>query len=160
MLPKIINFNAMSKTEVRDFITELESMVAAEEQIEIPVTNHFSKGVYAREIFIPKGSFIVGKIHRFENLNILSKGDMSILSIEGSARIKAPFTIVSPPGVKRVAYAHEDCIWTSIHGTNETDLEKIEEEFIVKTYDKLEEYNGLDSSRDGSLSGGSGNSGS
>lgn len=137
MLPKMIDLSAIDKSQVRELLEVLEARTLAEEQIEIPIKHHFSKGVYAREIFIPKGSFIVGKIHKFENLNILSQGDMSIISIEGCARIKAPFTIVSPPGVKRAAYAHEDCIWTTIHGTNETDVDKIEDEFIVKSYAEL-----------------------
>lgn len=134
---KLIDTNKVTTQEIRDYIASLETKALACEQIEIPVTHHFSKGLYAREIFIPKGSFIVGKIHKFENLNILSKGELTILSIEGSARIKAPFTVVSPPGVKRVAFAHEDSIWTCIHATDETDLAKIEEEVIVKSYDQL-----------------------
>ncbi len=62
---------------------------------------------------------------------------MTVFSIEGHLEVQAPFTIVSPPGVKRMAYAHEDSVWTTIHGTHETDLEKIEEHFIIKSYDQL-----------------------
>ena len=29
---------------------------------------------YAREMFIPKGTLIIGKIHRHQHLNIISKG--------------------------------------------------------------------------------------
>jgi len=83
VLPKIIDLALLTVDEIRNLISEIESVVSSREQIEIPLTHHFSKGVYAREIFIPKGSFIVGKIHKHENLNILSKGDLSILSVEG-----------------------------------------------------------------------------
>lgn len=137
MLPKTLDIETATVQEVRDYIADLEKKALSCSQIEIPVNHHFSKGVYAREIFVPKDSFIVGKIHKHENLNILIKGEMTILSIEGSARIKAPFTIVSPPGVKRVAFAHEDCIWMTIHGTDERDLGKIEEQFIAKSYEEL-----------------------
>lgn len=127
---------------LREKIAEFESMLKSIEQLEIKTTHHFSKGVYAREIFIPKGTILVGKIHKHENLNILSQGDISVISIDGAFRIKAPATIVSSPGVKRVAYAHEDSIWTTIHGTDERDLEKIEDEFIAKSYDEVKYIEG------------------
>lgn len=124
--------------EVRDIIANFESRaLASENQIEIPVKHHFSKGVYAREIRIPAGSLVVGKLHKFQNLNILSEGEISVLSIDGAERMKAPCTIVSSPGVKRLAYAHTDVVWTTIHGTEETDVDKIEEIFIAKSYDDL-----------------------
>lgn len=139
------SFQKMSKEEIQDFITHIESKMSEPQTqenlgIEIPLKHHFSKDVYAREIFIPKGTFLVGKIHKFENLNILSSGELSIISIEGCARVKAPFTVVSPAGVKRLAYAHEDSVWTTIHGTNEKDVEKIEDQFIAKSYEEILEF--------------------
>lgn len=98
-----------------------------------PVRHHFSPGVYAREMFIPKGTIIVGKIHKHVNLNIMSAGELSVLTENGIERVRAPFTIVSPPGTKRVAYAHEDTVWTTIHGTDITDVDEIEERFIAQT---------------------------
>jgi hypothetical protein len=46
--------------------------------------------------------------------------------------------MVSEPGTKRAVYAETDVVWTTIHPTEETDLEKIEEEVIAKTF---QEYN-------------------
>ena len=109
-------------------------------QVETPLKHYFAKGVYAREMFIPKDTVLVGKIHKYENLSIMSKGDLSVLTEEGVKRVQAPFTIVAPPGTKRIAYAHEDTIWTSIHGTDETDLEKIEAEFIAQTDEEYLEF--------------------
>lgn len=123
--------------EVRQMIAAFEAKMAELPQIDIPLKHHFSRGVYAREIFIPKGTLIIGKIHRHQNMNIVSAGEVSVLSIDGFVRLKAPATIVASPGVKRVIFAHEDTVWTTIHGTNETDLEKLEDEFIAKSYDEL-----------------------
>jgi len=123
---------------IQQLIFEAEkNMIASDNQIEIPQTDHFSKGVYAREIRVPKGAFVVGKIHKFENLNILSQGEMTVFSIEGIKRVKAPVTVVSPAGVKRLAFAHEDCVWTTIHGTKERNVEKIEKKFIAKSYNEV-----------------------
>ena len=111
----------------------------SDDQIEIPVFHHFGKGVYAREMRMPKGSTLVGKIHKFANVNILSQGEVSILSQDGGAlRVKAPYTLVAGPGAKRVFYAHSDVVWTVMHGTVETNLEKIEDEFIAKNYDEID----------------------
>ena len=109
-----------------------EAMKRECELIELPVKHHFAKGVYGRELFIPKGTVLTGKIHKYSQLNIMSQGEMSVLTDEGVKRVKAPFTIVSPPGTKRAAYAHEDTVWTTVHGTEETDLEKIESYFIAQ----------------------------
>jgi quercetin dioxygenase-like cupin family protein len=121
-------------------IQALEVAMREMPQEEIPVNHYFSNGVYAREIFIKKGTTLTGHIHKYSQLNILSKGEISVYTENGIKRISAPFTIVSPAGTKRVAYAHEDCVWTTIHGTHETDLEKIEEKFIVKDHSEYLEF--------------------
>lgn len=129
---------SMSVQNIRDYIAHIEEKcLESDTKIDVPVNHHFSKDVYAREMVVPKGSIIVGKIHKFQNLNILSKGEVSILSIDGVMRVKAPFTFVASPGSKRVFLVHEDAVWTTIHGTDETDVEKIEEKFIAKNYEEL-----------------------
>ena len=111
-------------------------------QVEIPVRHYFSHGVYAREITIPKGTIVLGKIHKFSQLNICSKGDHSVLTENGVIRVQAPFTIVSPPGTQRIGYAHEETVWTTIHGTDLTDVDKIEEYFIAQNYQEYLEFCG------------------
>lgn len=119
--------------DIRSKIEGMETFMLAQPQVECPVRHYFSQGVYAREITIPAGTILTGKIHKYEQLNILSKGDISVLTDEGVKRVQAPFAIVSPPGTKRIAYAHEESVWTTIHGTDLTDVEKIEEAFIAQT---------------------------
>jgi hypothetical protein len=114
-------------------VSILEEEILKYPQTEIPLRHYFSHGVYAREIFIPKGTLLTGKIHKYEHLNIMSQGELSVLTQDGVVRVKAPFTVISPPGTKRIAYAHEDTVWTTIHATNETDVEKIEAYFIANT---------------------------
>jgi len=111
----------------------IEQLMRQMPQVAVRVVEYFSKGVYAREIHIPKGTALTGRIHKFANLNILSQGDMSIKTDDGVLRIQAPYTVVSPPGTKRIAYAHEDCIWTTVHGTDQTDSDVIEEEFTTNS---------------------------
>lgn len=115
----------------RTQVVELERAMRELPPVEMPVTNHFSHGVYGREIFIPAGSVLTGHIHKFTNMNVLLEGDMSVLTEEGMQRVGAGFVVVSPPGTKRAAYAHTDCRWLTIHGTHETEVEVIEREFVA-----------------------------
>lgn len=128
------NHTGVQEASARDNILAMESAIGAAPQVEMRVEHHFSKGLYARELHIPKGTLLVGKIHRFENLNIISQGEISVYTEEGIRRIKAPCTIVSPPGTKRVGYAHEDTVWTTIHATEETDIEAIEKIVIADDF--------------------------
>ena len=55
-----------------------------------PLKHSFAEGVYIRELFIPKGYFCVGKLHRHSYINCFLKGDMTILTEDGIKRVKAP----------------------------------------------------------------------
>ena len=124
----------------RDKVSMLEEEMLKCEQIAIPVQHYFSPGVYAREITIPAGTLLTGRIHKYEQLNILSGGEISVLTQDGMKRVSAPFTVVSPPGTKRVAYAHTECTWTTILATEETDPDTIEALFTVSTEQEFIEF--------------------
>lgn len=133
--------NQFDDPSLRSKIEGLEAaMMAAPGTIKIEPVHHFAKGLYAREIFIPKGTLLTGKIHKHEHLNIISQGEISVLTEHGPQRIKAPCTIVSKPGTKRVGYAHEDTVWTTIHATDESDIEKIDEALVVDTYEQYQAF--------------------
>lgn len=125
---------------LRDQIVALEREMRTmtEHHIVITPVHYFAHGLYAREILIPKGCVLTGKIHLYEHLNIISKGDISVMTDDGIKRIQAPATIISKPGIKRVGWAHEDTVWTTIHACSETDAEKIEDALVVDTFDEFE----------------------
>lgn len=127
---------------LRDKVLIAEEYMKAQPQVEIAVKHHFSYGVYAREITIPAGTLLTGEIHKFENLNILSKGEMSVLTESGMQKVSAPFTVVSPAGTKRIAYTHTECIWTTIHGTFDTDIDTIKNKFIAADEQDWLEFSG------------------
>lgn len=126
--------------DIREKLARLEAALFAGHTVDLPVKHHFSRGVYARELFIPKGTVLVGKIHKYSQINIVSRGDISVLTEDGIKRVKAGDTIVSAPGIKRAGYAHEDTIWTTIHGTHETDLEKLEAELIAASFEDYDTF--------------------
>lgn len=127
-----------SDVAMRSKVNAIEAEMLRMPQVEMPVKHHFANagtklGVYGRELRIPKDTVLTGKIHKYEQLNVLAHGEMSVLTDSGVVRVKAPFVIVSPANTKRIAYAHEDCVWITCHGTDETDLEKIEAQFIAQS---------------------------
>ena len=104
------------------------------------IKHYFAPGVYAREMWMPKDCLITGKIHMTEHLNILSQGKVSVSNRGESITMEAPYTFVSPIGTKRAIYAHEDSTWTTIHVTDLTDPEEIEEEIIAETFSRLDGF--------------------
>ena len=121
--------------DVRAKIYALEAEVAKLPQVDLPLEHHFADGVYVRTMFIPKGTCLTGKVHRFDCVNIVH-GDISVVTEGGSKRITAlcaPQRFSSPAGVKRAGYAHEDTYWTTVHANpgNETDVLILEDALTV-----------------------------
>jgi len=123
---------------VRNNILSFQDKLMAMQQVGCPVKHHFSPDSYGREILLPADSYVVGKIHRHSHLNVISQGECYVLTEDGIAHLKAPFTFVSLAGTKRVVYAVTDVVWTTLHVTKETDLTKIEDEIIAPTYNDLD----------------------
>lgn len=124
---------AYDSLTMREKIASLAAdlMACTELQVELPVRHIFAKGMYIREMFIPKGSIVVGKIHKQECINICSQGDIFITTESGQMRVIAPYTVVTPPGIQRVGYAYQDTVWANIFLTDETDIEKLEQELVL-----------------------------
>jgi hypothetical protein len=124
--------------EMRNKIVALERVMLGMPQVEIKTTHYFAPGVYMRQIFIPKGVTVTGKIHKTEHLNILSQGELSVWTEDGVKRLKASTVIKSKPGIKRVGFAHEDSVWITVHHNpeGETDTDKLEEMLIAKTFEE------------------------
>ena len=119
--------------DLRMKVMQAEREMLTLPQVEMRVVHHFSAGICARELHIPKGTLLTGAIHKFENMNMLSKGDILVLTEDGMKRVTAPATIVSPAGTKRIAYTIEDCIWTTLFATDETDVDKIVAHFTTNS---------------------------
>jgi len=126
----------------RDKINAWEALALTAPQVDMRVEHHFSYGVYSRTVYIPKGIILTGHIHKFENLNILSKGKLKVSIGDKLEIVEAPFIVVSQPNTKRIAEALEDCVWTTIHGTHERDIEIIECTFIAHNEEEYLEFVG------------------
>ena len=105
-----------------------------------PLKHSFGDGVYIREIFMTRGTFIISKIHKFTHPYFVLEGVASVATGNGIELIKAPYQGMTKAGTKRILYIHEDMIWITVHATKETDLGKIENEIISKDFNEFDSF--------------------
>jgi hypothetical protein len=128
--------------DFRSKVLEMEAAIRQQPQIDCHVDHVFAPGLYARQIQMPAGALVVGKIHKHAHVNTISKGRCIVATEFGYEEFTAPHTFVSKPGTKRAVYVLEDTVWTTYHPTEETDLGKIEDHVIAKSYEEYLEFSG------------------
>ena len=124
----------------REKLQRLDEELLKYPQIDLPITHRYSRGVYSRTMYMPRGTILTGRIHKYSQINILLRGEVSVLTEEGMVRVKAPFVVESPAGTKRAMYAHEDSEWMTIMGTDITDPDEALDELTAWTYDEYDKF--------------------
>lgn len=114
-----------------DAVDAVHRVLASLPAAELPVTHRFAAGCYAREMLLPKGVMAISKIHRTEHFFVVLSGELSVWDgAAGVQRLRAGQVGVTPPGTRRIGYAHEDCRWITFHPTHKLDVADIEAELI------------------------------
>ena len=104
-------------------------------------TLHYQiKGVYARVVFIPAGQMVSGKIHKRESIGILASGTMRVTTGSKATIITAPFIAIEKPGIKRLAYTETDCTFITVHHSDKTDIQELEDELVCDTLAEYEQH--------------------
>jgi hypothetical protein len=127
----------------RQTIQRFEAALRELPQTDCALKHTFAPGTYAREIFLPAETFIVGKIHKHAHLNIVVRGRCTVVTEFGRCEIDAtrgPVTFTSDAGTKRALFVHEDTVWITVHRTDSTDLAEIEREIIAPDYPELDAF--------------------
>lgn len=132
----------LKRLKIRSTIQHVKNKMEKMDGVEFgdcfPLKHTYADGCYVREIFIPKGNFVIGKIHKHSHPNFLLEGEVSVLTEgRGAERLKAPLSMVSEAGTQRIVYTHTDCRWVTVHVTCKKDLKEIEEEVIAKDYKEI-----------------------
>ena len=145
MTDGIQTLEVRDQLERRAKICELEAVLACQDGAVFgdsecaPLEHFFADGIYCRKITLPKGLMCVGKIHRHEHPAFLLKGRVRVYTEQaGTEEISAPAFMISPAGTKRAVFALEDTEWYTIHRTDQTDLEAIEQEVITNEFPTLD----------------------
>lgn len=128
-----------------DAVQAVEDVIKQFPQTEIETRHYFAGGVYEREILVPAGTMITGKIHLTEHLAKLVSGTLRIWSEHEQGIFTGPVTFVSKPGAKRIGYAETDVVFSTFHNVAEKmDITEIEQALVVDT---LEQYQALTESK-------------
>lgn len=125
----------------RDRIKAFEKELLRFPQCEVPVTHRYLDGLYSREVTLKKGTLLTSKTHKTENISIISQGSVVEVTEEKDVRvIKAPHTMISTAGMKRVLYVLEDTVWTTVHKNTDNlrDIKELELMIIDTEADLLE----------------------
>ncbi|MCK5602185.1 hypothetical protein KAR91_09960 [Candidatus Pacearchaeota archaeon] len=149
-IDNITTIDASLDKKIDDFRDKIiiaeESMLKADgalkdKEIEqlCPLVHSYGDGCYIRQIFMPKGTLITSKIHKVTHPYFVMTGKASVATENGVEIIQAPYQGITRAGTKRALYIHEDMIWITVHVTNETDLDKIEEEIIAKDFEEYDQ---------------------
>jgi len=102
----------------------------------------FADGIYIREMGMKKGQLGFSAIHKHSYGFFLLSGILASSKEEGIEEFVAPCYIVSPRGAKRVVYAIEDCIITTVHAnpTNTENLSELEAINVAFDWKEYKEY--------------------
>ena len=102
----------------------------------------FADGIYIREMRMKQGQLGFSAIHKHSYGFFLLSGILASSKEEGIEEFVAPCYIISPQGAKRIVYAIEDCVITTIHAnpTNTEDLDELAKINVVFDWKEYEEY--------------------
>ena len=131
---------ANNRRRILDFEATMFAAAASGElpPCDFPLQHTFTEGAYARQMTIPAGSVIIGKIHRHAHFNFILKGHVKVMTDAGVQELKGPCYFVSTPGTKRVVTALEETLWVTIHVTESQDLAEIEQQIIASSFADLQ----------------------
>ena len=103
-----------------------------------PLRQHLEGGLYTREVFVPKDSFLVSMIHKQAHPSFLLKGKVSYITDEGEVKtIVGPHRIFTQIGTQRVLYMHEDTEWCCVYKTDAKTFEEAEADVYTNDYRDL-----------------------
>ena len=103
-----------------------------------PLKQHIEGGLYTRELFMPKDTFIVSMIHKQQHPSFLLKGSVSYMTDEGEVKtIHAPHTVFTQEGTQRVFYVHENTQWCCVYKTDAKTFEEAEADVYTNNYKDL-----------------------
>lgn len=100
-----------------------------------PNKHHFCEGVYIREMFIPKGTFIIGKKHKTTHFNIVLSGSGKVICDGVIKKVKQGDIFTSKSDGRKVGIADEDMRFLNIFPTSETNIDKLDEELAYDESD-------------------------
>lgn len=137
----------------KNFINKIEALekaMLASDDIRIakgnsdmfPLKHSFSEGVYIREMFMPMGGLVIGKLYKISHTWFLLSGELEVATDKGNEYYIGPCYVNAPEGTKRVLHAVTDVVFVNVYPNpkNIIDTDKLEEILTCSSYKEYEEY--------------------
>jgi len=105
---------------IQPSFAEVADLMQQEEQVVVKVNETLENNSYTREIFIPKGTLIIGYKHKKSCVNILTKGALLIKTSpeDEGTEVYVPenqsFVFHTDPESQKMLYAIEDTIMIGV----------------------------------------------
>lgn len=136
---------AVTREEILNLENEISKIDGAffGNTVNCPLKHSFTDGIYVREIFIPKGTILTGKIHKHEHPNFLMKGTVKIATeYDGVKILKAPLSMISKAGTKRTLIALTDLVWVTVHHNpkNKQNIDELESDIVATSYEEYDKF--------------------
>lgn len=136
--------------EIEDYLINIadgENIIGTGKEIIYPeglweYKHSFAEGIYIREMRMKKGQLGFSAIHKHSYGFFLLSGILASSKEDGVEEFIGPCYIISPQGAKRIVYAIEDCVITTVHAnpTNTEDLDELAKINVVFTWEEYNEY--------------------
>src|ERR1019366_1926785 len=143
----VLSPDGTAHIEARAAIMRLEQAMHERENlapVECEWRHYFAPGIYMREITMPAGSLITGRVHKQGHLSIIYRGKVDAQTQDGVVLVEVlpgehPYVFVSPSGLKRALVVIEETTWASTH-LNPTNTHDLAELQAIMTAENFEDY--------------------
>ena len=107
-----------------------------------PLKHSFSEGVYIREMFMPQGGLVIGKLYKISHTWFLLSGELEVATDEGVDYYIAPCYVNAPEGTKRVLRAITDVVFVNVYPNpdNITNIDTLEDMLTCSSYANYTQY--------------------
>lgn len=121
---ELARITAMVEAARLERIEGLEAHMLTLPQVEIPVVENFVNGMYTREIVIPAGTLLTGRVWKQDYVDIMLGGDILVATPSGTRRLTGPNICDGQAGRKRAGFAFADTRWITVQRIDEAGLEE------------------------------------
>ena len=141
---RLINKEFINKVEALEnaMLSSQDDRIAKGNSDMFPLKHSFSEGVYIREMFMPAGGLVIGKLYKISHTWFLLSGELQVATDEGGEYYIGPCYVNAPEGTKRVLHAVTDIVFVNVYPNpdNITNIEKLEDMLTCTSYKKYKEY--------------------
>lgn len=117
--------------KLNDKVEALEAVTKSLPQLDLPVTESLKDGLYTRQLFIPTGTILTGRVWLDDYVDIMISGEIIVATAAGVLTLSGYNILDGKAGRKRAGYAVKDTLWLTVHKTQATEVAGLLEQLSV-----------------------------